>query len=37
MADEPAKIILGDTAITAIERTPGPGAGSVEAKMGLDD
>jgi hypothetical protein len=23
MADEPAKIILGDTAITAIERTPG--------------
>src|SRR5437762_14297713 len=24
MADEPAKILLGDTAITAIERTPGP-------------
>src|SRR6266545_2163972 len=23
MADEPAKIVLGDTAITAIERTPG--------------
>src|SRR5437667_10198177 len=23
MADEPAKILLGDTAITAIERTPG--------------
>src|SRR5216117_3852593 len=24
MADEPAKILLGDTAIMAIERTPGP-------------
>jgi len=36
MAHEPAKIILGDTAITAIDGTPDD-AGSAEAKMGLDD